>query len=72
LQSFGNDLASIREFGTDVVTDMCSRLLEQGAPGLHFYTMNRAEPTLNIWDRLGLSRTYEKVLNSSSTVRHIA
>lgn len=73
LQSFGDDLASIRSFGTDVVTDMCRRLLEQGAPGLHFYTMNRAEPTLNIWDRLGLSHTYdENTLNSSSTVRHIA
>lgn len=55
LESFGDDLASIRAFGLDVVTDMCQRLLEQGAPGLHFYTMNRAQPTLAIWDRLGLS-----------------
>jgi methylenetetrahydrofolate reductase (NADPH) len=55
LESFGDDLASIRAFGLDVVTDLCQRLLEQGAPGLHFYTMNRAGPTLAVWDRLGLS-----------------
>ncbi len=54
LESFGDDRASLRAFGLDVVTDMCQRLLEQGAPGLHFYTMNRAAPTLAIWDRLGL------------------
>lgn len=54
LESFSDDRASLRAFGLDVVTDMCQRLLEQGAPGLHFYTMNRAAPTLAIWDRLGL------------------
>jgi len=54
LESFGEDMASLREFGLDVVTDLCRRLLEQGAPGLHFYTMNRAAPTLAIWQRLGL------------------
>jgi methylenetetrahydrofolate reductase (NADPH) len=54
LESFGDDLASIRAFGLDVVTDLCQCLLEQGAPGLHFYTMNRSGPTLAIWDRLGL------------------
>jgi methylenetetrahydrofolate reductase (NADPH) len=54
LEGFGDDRASLRAFGLDVVTDMCQRLLEQGAPGLHFYTMNRAAPTLTIWDRLGL------------------
>lgn len=55
LESFGDDLTSIRAFGLDVVTEMCRRLLEQGAPGLHFYTMNRAGPTLTICDRLGLN-----------------
>jgi methylenetetrahydrofolate reductase (NADPH) len=54
LEGFGDDRASLRAFGLDIVTDMCQRLLEQGAPGLHFYTMNRAAPTLTIWDRLGL------------------
>lgn len=54
LESYGDDLDSIRAFGLDVVTQMCARLLEQGAPGLHFYTMNRAGPTLAIWRNLGL------------------
>ncbi len=54
LEGFGDDLTSIRTFGLDVVTDLCRRLLEQGAPGLHFYTMNRAKPTLEIWRRLAL------------------
>ncbi|HOP15806.1 MAG TPA: methylenetetrahydrofolate reductase, partial [Gammaproteobacteria bacterium] len=38
----------------EVVTDLCLRLLDMGAPGLHFYTMNQAAPTLAIWDNLGL------------------
>ncbi|MEW6415042.1 MAG: methylenetetrahydrofolate reductase [NAD(P)H] [Pseudomonadota bacterium] len=55
LESYGDDLASIRAFGLDVVTDLCDRLLAGGAPGLHFYTMNQAGPTTTIWQRLGLS-----------------
>jgi len=55
LEEFGDDLDSIRAFGLDVVTDMCQRLLDHGAPGLHFYTMNQAELTLNLWNNLGLS-----------------
>jgi methylenetetrahydrofolate reductase (NADPH) len=55
LESYGEDLKSIRAFGEDVVTSMCARLLEQKAPGLHFYTLNRAEPTLAIWNNLGLT-----------------
>ena len=54
LQSFGDDLASIRSLGLDVVTELCDRLLSAGAPGLHFYTMNQAGPTSTIWQRLGL------------------
>jgi methylenetetrahydrofolate reductase (NADPH) len=54
LESFGEDLEAIRSFGEDVVTAMCARLLENGAPGLHFYTLNRAEPALAIWKNLGL------------------
>jgi methylenetetrahydrofolate reductase (NADPH) len=54
LASFGDDGASIRSFGLDVVTDLCDRLLAQGAPGLHFYTMNQAGLTTTIWQRLGL------------------
>ena len=54
LESLGDDTASIKALGLDVVTDLCARLLEGGAPGLHFYTMNQAGPTLEIWRRLGL------------------
>jgi methylenetetrahydrofolate reductase (NADPH) len=55
LEAYGDDIASIRAFGEDVVTGMCERLLAGGAPGLHFYTMNQAGPTLAIWRRLGLA-----------------
>jgi len=54
LESYGDDLESIRAFGLDVTTDLCDRLLAGGAPGLHFYTLNRAGPTCTIWERLGL------------------
>ncbi len=54
LESLGDDTASIKALGLDVATDLCARLLEGGAPGLHFYTMNQAGPTLEIWRRLGL------------------
>lgn len=56
LESYGDDRESIRAFGLDVVTDLCDRLLNAGAPGLHFYTMNQADATLEIWRRLGLPR----------------
>ena len=54
LQSFGDDSASIRAFGLDVVTALCERLRSQGVPGLHFYTMNGSAATLEICRRLGL------------------
>ena len=54
LQAFGDDTASIRAFGLDVVTHLCEQLRSQGAPGLHFYTMNQSVATLEICDRLGL------------------
>jgi methylenetetrahydrofolate reductase (NADPH) len=54
LETFDEDSDSIRAFGMDVVTRLCARLLEQGAPGLHFYTLNRAEPSMAIWKNLGL------------------
>lgn len=56
LESYGDDLSAIRAYGLDVVTDLCQRLLAAGAPGLHFYTMNRAGPTLAICERLALIR----------------
>ena len=55
LEGFGDDAASIRSFGLDVVTQLCDRLLRGGAPGLHFYTLNQAGLTSTIWQRLGLS-----------------
>ena len=55
LEGFGDDRDAIRAFGLDVVTDLCQRLLDGGAPGLHFYTMNQAGPTLAIGERLGLT-----------------
>ncbi len=54
MQGYGDDSASIRSFGLDVITELCDRLLSQGAPGLHFYSMNQAGPVSTIWQRLGL------------------
>ncbi|MDG4552571.1 MAG: methylenetetrahydrofolate reductase [NAD(P)H] [Candidatus Contendobacter sp.] len=55
LESFGDDRDAIRAYGVEVVADLCRRLLTGGAPGLHFYTMNQAGPTLAICERLGLT-----------------
>ena len=54
LEGYHDDLASIRAFGLDVVTDLCRSLLDGGAPGLHFYTLNQAALSAEIWKRLGL------------------
>lgn len=54
LQHFGDDREAIRAFGLDVISRMCEQLIQEGVPGLHFYTMNNAQPTLAILDRLGL------------------
>ena len=54
LEGFGDDTASIKAFGMDVVTDLCDKLLDGGAPGLHIYTMNQAGPASTLWQRLGL------------------
>jgi methylenetetrahydrofolate reductase (NADPH) len=55
MESFGDDSASIRAFGLDVVTDLCQKLIDGGAPGLHFYTLNQAALSATIWKRLGLT-----------------
>ena len=52
LEAYGDDTASIQAFGEEVITNMCERLLTGGAPGLHFYTLNQAEPSLAVWDNL--------------------
>lgn len=54
LEAYGDDEESLKLFGTDVVSALCETLLAAGAPGLHFYTMNQAEPTLAILRNLGL------------------
>ncbi|MFZ9345520.1 MAG: methylenetetrahydrofolate reductase [NAD(P)H] [Burkholderiaceae bacterium] len=54
LAGFGDDTASIQAFGLEVVTDLCDQLITAGVPGLHFYTMNRAEPTTRILKNLNL------------------
>ncbi len=51
------DFASIRQFGEEVVTDLCRRLLDMGAPGIHFYTLNRAQATLKLCRNLGLGES---------------
>lgn len=55
LESFGDDIESIKSFGLDVVTDLCDQLMSVGVPALHFYTMNQSAPVLALCDRLGLS-----------------
>ncbi|MCK6396292.1 methylenetetrahydrofolate reductase [NAD(P)H] [Zoogloea sp.] len=54
-ESFGDDSDSIKAFGLDVVSDLCEKLIAAGAPGLHFYSMNQAGPTIALCDRLGLT-----------------
>jgi methylenetetrahydrofolate reductase (NADPH) len=54
LEAYEDDIDSLLAFGYDVVTSLCSRLLESGAPGLHFYTLNQSQATLEIWRRLNL------------------
>ena len=56
LQSYGDDIASIRAFGEEVVTDLCDQLLTAGAPGLHFYSLNQADAVLAIADNLDLTK----------------
>ena len=56
LESYGDDLESIRSFGFDVIVDLCTKLLDAGCPGLHFYSMNRAEPTVSIWKQINQSQ----------------
>lgn len=54
LSAMGDDADAIRAYGADVVADLCRRLLDGGAPGLHVYTLNRARATVAILDRLGI------------------
>jgi len=53
LQSYGDDIESIKAFGLDVVTALSERLIAGGAPALHYYTMNQSTATLGVLKRLG-------------------
>lgn len=55
LEAYGDDREAIVNFGEDVVTQLCHTLLEGGAPGIHFYTMNKTDATRTLWNNLGLS-----------------
>jgi methylenetetrahydrofolate reductase (NADPH) len=52
LEAYRDDIEAIREFGADVVADLCRKLIAGGAPSIHFYTLNRAKATLAICERL--------------------
>ena len=54
IEGYRDDQDSIRKFGVEVVTQLCQTLLENGAPGIHFYTMNQVEPTREIYNNLSL------------------
>ncbi|MDH5648325.1 MAG: methylenetetrahydrofolate reductase [NAD(P)H] [Gammaproteobacteria bacterium] len=55
LEHFADDLSSIRAFGLEVVSELCAQLLAEGAPGLHFYTLNKSDSTVALWHNLGLT-----------------
>ena len=54
LEDFSDDTDGMRQFGIDVVTELCYDLLEGGAPGIHFYSMNLAKSVSQIWNNLSL------------------
>lgn len=54
MESYANDPESVLQFGEEVISNLCQSLLDLGAPGLHFYTLNQAKPTLAIWNNLDL------------------
>jgi len=56
LDDLAGDPAAIHDFGVDVVTELCSALLDHGAPGLHFYSMNRYQACVELWNNLGLQQ----------------
>jgi methylenetetrahydrofolate reductase (NADPH) len=53
MQAYGDDVAAIREFAADLVAGLCRRLVDGGAPALHFYTLNLSKPTVNVLARMG-------------------
>jgi len=57
LQAFGDDTASIKAFGLDVVSDLCEQLLNGGVPGLHFYTMNQSQAVKQLVERISVRQS---------------
>lgn len=55
LESYADDTDSIKSFGADFVSGMCEKLLDMGAPGLHFYTLNQPDASIKIWNNLNLN-----------------
>lgn len=54
LEAYGDDMESIKAFGEEVITRLCEDLIDYDVPGLHFYTLNQAEPNISIWENLNL------------------
>ncbi|TDJ64877.1 MAG: methylenetetrahydrofolate reductase [NAD(P)H] [Proteobacteria bacterium] len=67
LRDFGDDRIAIRAFGIDVTTELCRRLLDQGVPGLHFYTMNQYEASEAIWQNLGIETSHSESRRGETT-----
>lgn len=59
-EAYQDDVESIQQVGNEFITRMCQQLLEQDVPGLHFYCMNKVEPSMTIWNNLGLSELREQ------------
>jgi methylenetetrahydrofolate reductase (NADPH) len=55
MESYGDDVESVQNFGLDTVTKLCEKLIAGGAPGLHFYTLNQATASVEILKRLRLA-----------------
>lgn len=60
LEGYADDRKAIRDFGADVLAELCRQLLDQGAPGLHVYSMNLAKPSLTLFERLGLCQNSDR------------
>lgn len=64
MEGYADDKASIEAFAQDIVARLCEKLLAGGAPGLHFYSLNRTEPVRWLWNELGLPTTEDTTARS--------